>query len=327
MTRRPLVSIVTPTLNQARFIGATIESIRAQSYGHYEHIVVDGGSTDGTADILRALEGRYPVRWISEPDRGLYDAVNKGMRLAKGDILCYLNSDDLYFPWTLEEVVEAFSRWPDADFIHGDVLNVDDETARQTPYLETPYDRDFLQTSGSMSQPGMFWRSSAFETTGPFDAELRFVGDLEFFIRAGKSCRFRKVNELLAIERNHRGTLREGHQAAMAIEVAGVRARYARPTSHGRAAVGMKAAVWRRFWFRALWAAFVTQATLPASLRLRWWRRYLAEGRTRVVRRRIMAMLFLPVAGRRMRDRLVEPGRHWLRTPAPEARSPRDGSP
>ena len=118
----------------------------------------------------------------------MYDAVNKGMRQATGDILCYLNSDDLFFPWTLEVVVDAFRRWPERASIHGDVPNVDDETGRQLLYLEPPYDHDYLRGSGSMSQPGVFWRREVMSNLAEFDTSLRFVGDLDFFIRAGR-CR------------------------------------------------------------------------------------------------------------------------------------------
>ena len=92
---------VTPTLNQGRFIEQTVRSLKGLSYDHLEHIVIDGGSTDETLDILRRYEGSVPDALDSEPDAGMYDAINKGMHQAKGDILAYLNSDDLYFPWTL----------------------------------------------------------------------------------------------------------------------------------------------------------------------------------------------------------------------------------
>ena len=95
---RPLFSIVTPTLNRRELLEWTLRSIRGQSYPDLEHVVVDGGSTDGTLALLAEFEGTYPLRWISEPDGGMYNAINKGLRMASGDILAYLNSDDLYFP-------------------------------------------------------------------------------------------------------------------------------------------------------------------------------------------------------------------------------------
>ena len=144
LTDHHLVSIVTPSLNQGTFIDATINSIKAQTYHRYEHIVVDGGSTDETLGILRRTEGSYPMRWTSEPDRGMYEAVNKGMRQATGDILCYLNSDDLYLPWTLESLVEAFRRHPEAGNVFGDALTVDDVSGRQDFYMAPPFDLGWI---------------------------------------------------------------------------------------------------------------------------------------------------------------------------------------
>jgi glycosyltransferase involved in cell wall biosynthesis len=315
VTARPLVSIVTPTLNQGGFIEATIRSIRGQTYDHYEHIVVDGGSTDGTLDILARLDGTYPMRWLSEPDRGMYDAVNKGMRLAMGDILCYLNSDDLFFPWTLETVVEAFAAHPEADFIHGDVLNVDDDTARQILYLEPPFDRGHVQSSGGLAQPAVFWRRSAFERVNGLDASLRFVGDLDYWLRAAEGSSFRKVNEFLAIERNHRGTLREGSEAPMMAEISMVRRRHAPLTTGQRRWNSVKGALWRRAWFRWYWLEFLVQASLPSALRVPYWRRLLAAGHTRISKRRVLVMLLVPIGGRRLRSDLVAPDRFWLEPP------------
>ena len=121
MDPTPLVSIVTPSLNRADLIESTLRSVRSQSYPHVEHIVVDGGSTDGTLAVLRRYEGTYGLRWISEPDHGMYSAINKGLAMARGQVLAYLNSDDLYFPWTVETVVAAFRSHPEADLVHGDV--------------------------------------------------------------------------------------------------------------------------------------------------------------------------------------------------------------
>src|SRR4029078_7097043 len=126
--------------------------IRAQTYDHYEHIVVDGGSTDATLDILRAQEDSYPMPWQSEPDRGMYDAINKGMRQATGEILCYLNSDDLFFPWTLETVVAAFEADPSADLVIGAVLGLR-EDVRGDIRFQTPYRFDFLRYASSLVQP------------------------------------------------------------------------------------------------------------------------------------------------------------------------------
>jgi glycosyltransferase involved in cell wall biosynthesis len=207
VTARPLVSIVTPTLNQGRFIEQTILSIKGQTYREFEHIVIDGGSTDETLEILRRYEHTYPMRWISEPDRGMYDAVNKGMRLASGEILAYLNSDDLYFPWTLETVVEAFAAHPEADFLFGDALGLSPD-GREDIRLQPTFRWGFLLYASSFVQPTVFWRRSLAEEVGDFDASMRLAGDLDYWLRMGQARGFLQVHELLAIERDHVDTKR-----------------------------------------------------------------------------------------------------------------------
>src|SRR5437773_10662099 len=102
MANKPLISVITPSYNQRRFIEDTIQSLQRQTYSNFEHIVVDAGSTDGTLEVLKKHETAYNMTWSSEPDSGMYHGINKGLRRAKGQSLAYLNSDDLYFAWTLE---------------------------------------------------------------------------------------------------------------------------------------------------------------------------------------------------------------------------------
>ncbi len=98
MNSKPLVSIVTPSLNQGGFIEDCIRSVKNQSYKNIEHIIVDGGSTDATINILKKYEGTYNMIWLSEPDNGMYDAINKGFKLSKGEIMAWINADDMYLP-------------------------------------------------------------------------------------------------------------------------------------------------------------------------------------------------------------------------------------
>src|SRR3954468_13392768 len=112
----PTLTIITPCLNAAATLPATLDSVRAQRFPGLEHIVVDGGSTDGTLDILRAADG---VRWISEPDRGLAHALNKGIAMAGGDVIGELNADDVYEPGALAAVADAFAARPDAMWLTG----------------------------------------------------------------------------------------------------------------------------------------------------------------------------------------------------------------
>src|SRR5258706_6083465 len=124
----PRISIVTPSFNQAAYVDATIRSVLDQRYPNLEYIVVDGGSTDGSVDIIRRYEDRLTY-WVSEPDRGQADAINKGLARATGEIRAYLNSDDLYLPGALLRVAAEYRAHPDADIICG-VCRVIDEHGR-----------------------------------------------------------------------------------------------------------------------------------------------------------------------------------------------------
>ncbi len=199
----PLVSIITPTLNQGRFIGQTIRSLELQTYERFEHIVIDGGSTDDTLEILKRHEAHSRMRWLSERDSGMYAAVNKGLGHAQGEVHAYLNSDDLYFPWTLEVAVRYLELHPEVDVVYGDALNVDDVTRREHIRVMPAFDLGRLIHVWPLPQPAVFWRANVTRELGGFDSSLKYVGDWDFFIRAGRRFRIRKIDEFLAVERRH----------------------------------------------------------------------------------------------------------------------------
>jgi glycosyltransferase involved in cell wall biosynthesis len=313
--KKPVVSVITPSLNQGSYVGATIESVRQQSFQDFEHIVVDGGSTDGTIEVLRLYEARYAMQWLSEPDGGMYEAINKGVRLASGEILCYLNSDDLFFPWTLETVVGCFARNADVDFVYGDALRIDDRTGRQDFYWTLPFDLDFIRRYGFLAQPAVFWRRSVVEMEGPFDESLRYVGDCDYWMRAGVRHRFRKVHEFLAIERDHPSTLRASKGGPVWSELDRVRARYVTlgGSSHRRLV--------RRHWVRqSLWTrlyavSFLILSIIPGSRRGRPWRR-LIETRSVSIHPLRLVLRAIPGFGRRYAGVVLRPSRRWLDPPA-----------
>lgn len=322
MTGLPLVSIVTPTLNQGRFIEATIRSIQAQTYDHFEHIVVDGGSTDETLEVLRRHEGTYPLRWLSEPDAGMYDAINKGMRLASGEILAYLNSDDLYFPWTLETVVEAFARHRGADVVYGDGLGINDQTGLEDLRFQPPFRFEFLLRAGSFVQPAVFWTREIHGAVGEFDQAFRLAGDLDFWLRIGPDRRFVKVDELLAIERDHDDTKRSSQWDQLMSESVAIRNRVDRG-SPPRRRLGLIAGRFRAWWARRVdWARFARETRRSRRAPSRPWARFLGASHLRLSYGRLVVTQ-LPWLGRRIAAGSLHSGVDWLH----RSQSSTDGPP
>ena len=284
---RPLVSIVTPTLNQGAYIEHALRSVRRQSYPSIEHIVIDGGSTDGTLDILRRAADDGAIRWISEPDRGMYDAVNKGLAMATGDVLAYLNSDDAYLPWAVETAVAAFEARPDVEVVFGDGVRVDEMAGSQRPRLFPPFDRRSLAHFESLMQPAVFWRRSVLERLGGFDDGLRYVADLDYWLRAaGSSATVLHLDEVIAVERVHGERLSEAHRDAMAAEDRAMRARHQAAVTGGNPADRARAIRRHKAWQRLIWARFLL-ARLGGTARGPW-RRFRAEGRLRISTWRIL---------------------------------------
>lgn len=183
----PLVSIIVPSLNRAHFLAPTLESILKQDYPHLECIVVDGGSRDGTLDMLRSYNGR--IKWISEPDKGHADAVNKGWRMAKGKILTWLNADDCYaVPDAVRQVVEHFQENPNTDLIYGD-YKVLSEQGKVISGVVRPREWDLEYAIKhcfyTITQPASFIRRSILEKVGFLDSEVCHNDDHELWLRIG----------------------------------------------------------------------------------------------------------------------------------------------
>ncbi len=312
-SRWPLVSIVTPTLNRRDLLEQTLRSVRNQTYRDIEHIVVDGGSTDGTVELLRRYEGTYNLRWTSQPDDGMYQAINRGMLDAKGQILAYLNSDDLYLPWAAEVVVSAFLRRRDADFVYGDVIAIDDRTGRQSLNFQPPFNRDYIQRWGFLCQPTVFWRREVLQLVGKFDESLRYVADCDYWMRASTQNHFVKLNEFVAIERNHETTIRETMSNALEEELSAVRTRYVALAGprHRLAVLRHRLRAWT--WAHAYWLLFAIQSVVSFTWRRGPWSRLLESGELRI-RWHLLPLRFVPGLSQR-RPRVVRPSRYWLEPP------------
>ena len=200
----PKISIITPSYNQAHFLEETILSVLDQHYPNLEYIIIDGGSTDNSREVIEKYEGHLAY-WVSEKDQGQTDAIIKGMKRSTGDILGWLNSDDTYLPGCLKTVGEAFLEEADADVIYGDYVITDVDGRRLLSKKEIKFDFDILLYAVNfIGQPAAFFTRSAYEELGGLDANLNYFMDLEFFLRMGKNKRkFTHLKRYLATYRFH----------------------------------------------------------------------------------------------------------------------------
>lgn len=199
----PLVSIITPSYNQGRFIEDTILSVKNQNYLNIEHIIVDGGSNDNTLEILKKYEGIYNMRWISEKDEGQADAINKGFNIARGEIIGWLNSDDIYvFKDAIRNMVNAFQLHPEADLIYGDVIIMNKESIikRVSPIFDFNYKK--LLRNDFIAQSALFFRREVIKKN-KLRKELNYAMDYEFWLRLAKKYKFLYINRIITADRNH----------------------------------------------------------------------------------------------------------------------------
>lgn len=182
---QPLVTIVTPSFNQGRFIEATIRSVLEQDYPAIEYIVMDGGSTDGTLEVLRRYGDR--VSWLSAPDNGQADAINRGWKRGHGAILAWLNADDTYLPGAVRAAVEYLQQHPAATLVYGDCDYVDQDGAVVGRYPTRSFDyiRAVCGVAASIPQPATFLRRPAVEAVGYLDERLHMSMDLDLWLRLG----------------------------------------------------------------------------------------------------------------------------------------------
>jgi len=207
-----LVSIITPSFNQANFIGRTIDSVLGQTYKNIEYIVADGGSTDGTVEILKSYGEN--IRWFSKKDKGQMDALNKTMKLIKGDIICFINSDDYYDKRAIEIVVNYFKSKHEAMVVSGDYYIVDSDEKEATSFVRWYKNlwRKFhsfnaLCMANYINQPSTFWRRSVYEKLGGYDEKWNTTFDYEYWLRILNSgIKIDLINDRLSYYRLHKNS-------------------------------------------------------------------------------------------------------------------------
>lgn len=199
----PRVSVVTPSYNQAQFIEETIRSVLLQGYPNLEYILMDGGSTDGTLDIIRRYEP-WLTYWVSEPDRGQTHAINKGWARATGQVLAYLNTDDMYLPGAIAAAAQEFSSKPDAAMVYGDAIILDEMGQHLRIWQARPFDLAVMFAEGSVvPQPATFFSRAALDKVGPLDEQWQMIMDYDLCLRIGMHMPTVCLPKTLARFRDH----------------------------------------------------------------------------------------------------------------------------
>jgi glycosyltransferase involved in cell wall biosynthesis len=209
----PRISIVTPSFNQAAFLERTILSVLEQGYPNLEYIVIDGGSTDGSVEIIREYADRLAY-WVSESDRGQSHAINKGLQRATGQWVGWQNSDDIYYPGAFESLAREAARTPHADLIIGNMnlVDKDDKLLRDIKYVRPTY-RAMLAEGMVLANQAAFWRRRVHDEIGYLDESLDCGFDYEWFLRLLLGRRASHLNETWGALRLHEDTKTSNRQA------------------------------------------------------------------------------------------------------------------
>ncbi|MEA2163891.1 MAG: hypothetical protein QOK37_2018 [Thermoanaerobaculia bacterium] len=204
VSERPLVSIVIPSFNQGRYIRETIDSTLSQDYRPIEILVLDGASKDETVDVLQSYDGTPELQWWSERDRGVVDAVNKGLTLARGEIVAIQSSDDVYLPGAVSAAVAAFRENPALGLVYGDVEYIDAQSRPSGRTHLSPFQlHDYVGKLTYIPQPAAFFTAEAFRAAGGWREDISYAADAEFYLRIVMQFPAKKMDRVVARYRYH----------------------------------------------------------------------------------------------------------------------------
>ena len=290
MRYQPLVSVLTPSFEQGRWLEDNLRSVAKQSYAKVEHVVMDGGSRDRTLDILeRDPDPR--LRWWSEPDRGQSHALNKALSVSRGDIVGWLNSDDAYFsPTVIEDAVELFGRRPDVAVVYGHAALVNADGLILHVIWVPRFSRRLLKLHDFILQPAAFIRRTALDGVIA-DEALNFSMDYDLWLRLSAKAPFARINRIIAIDRHHDARKSTRMLGTMHEERELLRARYGLDSGRGADAA-------RKIW--KIISRFVGATLLPRAFRQQMAFEGWFDRRSAVIRRQVGARrASMPMTGRR----------------------------
>ncbi|MGD9092562.1 MAG: glycosyltransferase family 2 protein [Anaerolineales bacterium] len=199
-----LVSIITPSYNQANFLEQTIRSVLTQDYGPVEYMIIDGGSTDGSLEIIQNYSDQL-AWWVSERDEGQADAINKGFAQARGEIVAWLNSDDLYLPGAIKQAATALAENPDLGLVFGDAITIDSQDNKLNDLVFQDWQLMDLLCYRIICQPAVFMRRTMLEQAGYLDLNYHYMLDHQLWLRIAQRAPIKHISSTLAAARHHPG--------------------------------------------------------------------------------------------------------------------------
>jgi glycosyltransferase involved in cell wall biosynthesis len=289
-----LVSIITPSFNQASYLEQTLRSVLDQDHADIEYLVVDGGSADGSVDIIKKYAPRLAY-WVSEKDSGQADAINKGMARAKGDIVAWLNSDDYYLPGAVSAAVKTFDENPDAILVYADMLAVDERGQTFNTLRYRQLTLEDLLCFQIIGQPAVFMRRAAFEKASGLDLSYHFLLDHHLWIRIAAQGRILHVPQMWSAARYHAAAKNRAQAAAFGKEAFRILewAKTYPPTSYLLTSISHRATASAH----RVNARYLLDGGLPAASLAAWTRALLLHPPTALARLNLLGSALLNLVG------------------------------